>query len=128
MSKYDALRKRWERMQEITEQVHDQLANELGPLLREYGFRGGNFDSFYQSGGDMVVRYTEHWRGESSSHEARIPLSAWEAEDPVAAAREDKKQRQIAAAASERARKLAEIDRLTRELATTATPGDSAHG
>lgn len=119
MSKFDTLRARWERMSEITEDVHDRLMRELKPLFIIYGHRGGDIKRIYLLRDDVVIEYTEYFRGEASSEELRIPNTVWNADDPVAAATGHKAQLAAQAEAAERARKLAEIDRLTRELGGT---------
>lgn len=117
-SKFDVKIARWERMKEITEQAADNVYLQLFPLLKEYGFCGGEIIEIAPSRENHIrVSYTDHRSGGPCYEEIRIPREVWDSDDPISAAMKHKAEMEIKRAAADRARKLAEIDRLTKQLA-----------
>ena len=111
---------RWERMQELTEHaagaVHAALlpiAQALGsPLYEVYGIRRWR-------PGYVTIQHVDHRSGGPYDEELHIPIDVWSADDPVTAAKGYAEKKKVEKVERERKQKLAEIDRLTRELAAT---------
>lgn len=77
---------RWQRLQELTEGVRDDLVELIKPILAPLGYKGGRLDEV-QVGRDRVTfYYTVYFRNERFPTELWIPREVWDAADPVSAA------------------------------------------
>jgi hypothetical protein len=98
---------------EEAERKRDQF---LEPILTILGATGGGIDSVYQHDEILFVNRTGSCRGCRWDDDYEFPMSIFTADDPIAAAHKYVIEKKAAEAEAEKQRKLAEIQRLQKEL------------
>lgn len=77
---------RWQRLQELTEGVGNDLGDLIKPILAPFGFKGGELTKVDVGRDRVTFHYTTYFRNESFPTQLWIPRDVWDAPDPVSAA------------------------------------------